>query len=111
MSDFTADADALDSQGILHSQIAQFYRNLAEQVQTQGSRIVAEFQRVQNTEYADQYQSWLGSAGFDQLEHEAKLHDTWAQYFFDLAQQVREAERVFSSNAPGSAGPGRMRFE
>lgn len=111
MSDFTADADTLDNQGLLHSQIAQFYRNLAEQVQSQGGKIVAEFQRVQNTEYAGQYQSWLGTASFDQLQHEANLHDTWAQYFFDLAQQVRQAENVLSGNTPVPAGHGRMRFE
>jgi len=92
MTDFTADADTLDTQGSLHEQIAQFYRNLAEQVQAQGYRIVEEFLRVQDSDDASQYQLWLNTAGFDQLEHEATLHETWARYFFDLARQVREAE-------------------
>lgn len=111
MSDFTADADTLDNQGLLHSQMAQFYRSLAEQVQSQGSKIVAEFQRVQNTDYASQYQSWLSSLGSDQLQHEASLHDTWAQYFFDLAQQIREAENALSGNTPPPGRRGGLRFE
>jgi uncharacterized lipoprotein YddW (UPF0748 family) len=110
MSDFTADADTLDNQGLLHSQMAQFYRNLADQVQSQGGKIVAEFERVQNTDYASQYQSWLNTLGSDQLQHEASLHDTWAQYFFDLAQQIREAENAFSNTPPGGRRGG-PRFE
>lgn len=96
MSDFTADAETLDAQGNLHLRIAQFYRNLVEHVQAQGCLIVAEFERVQDINFASQYQLWLNTAGFEQLEQEAKLHDTWADYFFELARQVRQAENMFS---------------
>jgi hypothetical protein len=96
MTDFTADADALDNQGYLHSQIAQLYRDIASEVQAHGSPIVNEFQQYQNASYAanyaSNYQQWLSGAGLDTLEQEAQTHDLWAQYFYDLAQQVRQAE-------------------
>ncbi|GEM_PF-1397433 len=96
MTDFTADADALDNQGYLHSQIAQLYRDLAADVRSHGGPILSEFQRVQNVgyaaNYASNYQQWLNGAGLDDLEQEAQAHEAWAQYFFDLAQQVRKAE-------------------
>ncbi len=114
MADFTADADTLDSQGNLHTQIARFYRDLASEVRTQGSKILSEFQRVQNTSYAgnyaSQYQHWLKGSWQDDLEQEAQLHDMWARYFHDLAQQVRQAESALSSNNPPSQHGG-LHFE
>ncbi len=96
MSDFKADPDALDSQGYIHSQIAQLYRDIASEVQSHGGPILSEFQRVQNASYAasyaGDYQRWLNGAGLDALEQEAQIHDRWAQYFYNLAQQVRKAE-------------------
>lgn len=96
MSDFTADPDALDNQGYLHSQIAQLYRDIASEVQANSSPILNEFYRVQSASYAanyaSNYQQWLNGAGLDDLEQEAQTHDAWAQYFYNLAQQVRKAE-------------------
>jgi len=96
MTNFTADADSLDNQGYIHSQIAQFYRDLASEVSTNGIPILREFQRVLSASYAanyaGDYQQWLSGAGLDDLEQEAQTHDDWAQYFFNLAQQIRKAE-------------------
>jgi hypothetical protein len=114
MTDFTADADALDSQGSLHTHLAQFYRDVVSEVRAHGGTILREFQRVQNTsyagDYAGQYQQWLSGSGLDELEQEAHLHETWAQYFYDLADEVRQAEKALSGNNP-SPRYGRMRFE
>lgn len=114
MTDFTADADTLDNQGTLHTQMAQFYRELVSEVRTYGSRVLVEFQRVQNTsyggEYASQYQQWLSGSGLDDLEQEAHVHDAWAQYFFDLADKVRQAEQALTGNNPYPPY-GRMRFQ
>ncbi len=105
MSDFKADADALDDQGLLHATIAQFYRKLSDQVQVPGQRIVSEFQRVGNEEYASEYQRWLNDQQFDHLQQIATLHQNWSQYFFDLAAQVRAAENALSgTSAPNSSG-------
>ncbi len=93
MSDFTADADALDSQGALHTRIAQFYRDLADKVWAQGSNVLKEFYRVNKQDYASQYQLWLNPCKLDELQQEAKLHASWAQYFYDLASAVRTAEQ------------------
>jgi hypothetical protein len=96
MTDFTADPALLDNQGNIHAQIAQLYRDIASEVRAHGSPIVSEFQRVQNASYAanyaSDYQQWLNGAGLDDLEQEAQAHDNWAQYFYNLAQQVRKAE-------------------
>lgn len=96
MTDFTADPDALENQGALHTQIAQLYRDIASEVRAHSGPILSEFHRVQSASYAatyaSNYQQWLSGAGLDDLEQEAQTHDDWAQYFYDLAQQVRKAE-------------------
>lgn len=96
MTNFSADPDALDNQGSIHSQIAQLYRDIASEVRGNGGPILSEFYRVQSASYAGtyagDYQQWLNGAGLDDLEQEAKTHDDWAQYFYTLAQQVRKAE-------------------
>jgi hypothetical protein len=112
MSDFTADPDALDSQGYLHTRIAQFYRDVADKVSSQGSNVLKEFNRVNNQDYAGQYQMWLNTSNVDGLRQEATLHDNWAQYFHDLADKVRTAEKLISGeylNPP--LHHGNMRFE
>lgn len=108
MTDFTADADALDNQGYLHSQIAQLYRDIASEIRSHGGPIVSAFQKVQNVgyaaNYASDYQQWLNGAGLEDLEQEAQTHDGWAQYFYNLAQQVRKAEGDL--NTGPRRGPG-----
>lgn len=111
MSDFTADPDALDSQGALHSRIAQFYRDVADKVSSQGGNVLKEFNRVNKQDYVGQYQLWLNTCNFDELRQEATLHDTWAQYFYDLAENVRTAEKLISGEFLDPPQRGRMRFE
>jgi hypothetical protein len=106
MSDFMADADTLDDQGLLHFNIAQFYRKLVDQVQAHGQQIVSEFQRVGNDEYAGEYQRWLNHPHFGQLHEIADLHANWSQYFFDLAAQIRAAENALSGNSSPDNGGG-----
>ncbi len=110
MTDFKADADTLDYQGYIHSQIAQLYRDIASEVRSHGGPILKEFQQVQNVSYAanyaSDYQSWLSGAGLETLEQEAEIHDRWAQYFYNLAQEIRKAEGDFDTGPRRRPGGG-----
>ncbi len=76
MTDFTADPDALDNQGYLHSQIVLLYRDIASEIRSHGGPIVSAFQKVQSASYAanyaSDYQQWLNpdrsSAGICNLD-------------------------------------------
>jgi hypothetical protein len=111
MTDFTADSDALEQQGFLHAQLAQLYRDIAAEIAAYGTPIVNAFSQVQNAgyaaTYASDYQQWLGGAGFEDLEQEARTHDDWARYFSNLAEQVRKAEGTLNT-APGRGPGGRL---
>ena len=105
MAQFKADADTLEQHGYLHQQIAQFYRDLHDQTQGQGTTIVNSFNNTGHGDYAAQYQQWLSPQSFGQLLDEAHTHDAWAQYFFNLANEVRRLEGQLSG--PPHHAPGR----
>ncbi len=106
MTDFMADADALDDHGLVHARIAQFYRDLAERVHSHGTHVINEFHRVNASDEAANYQQWLSPAAFERLQQEADLHDQWAQHFFKLAQTVRALEGDLSAPPPSTThGP------
>jgi hypothetical protein len=95
MTAFEADADTLDQHGEIHLQIAQFYRDVHDRVLGRAGRILSAFSGAQSffsDELTSRYNEWLQTSNLDEMENKAQLHETWAQYFFDLADEVRAAE-------------------
>ena len=108
MAQFKADVDTLEAHGYLLQQIAKFYRDLHDRVQTQGTIVLNDFRATGHQDYADQYQLWLDPAAMQRLRDEATTHNAWAQYFFDLANEVRALEGQLGgtgAHGHGSGGP------
>jgi hypothetical protein len=107
MTVLKADADALDAQGSLHQQIAQFYRDAAGQMKQHGENVASTFDQWKTT-YGDQYRNnWLHPSVNDLLA-EADKHDFWYNYFTNLAAAIRKAEAQLSGNGSPGHGPGRI---
>ena len=105
MAVIKADADALDSQGSLHQQIAQFYRDAAGQMKQHGENVASEFQQWKPV-YGDQYRDdWLHPSVGDLLAEAAK-HDSWYTFFTNLAQEIRDAERQLTGSGSPRGGHG-----
>jgi hypothetical protein len=95
MAVIKADADALDHQGSLHHQIAQFYREAAAQMKQQGENVASTFEQWKSV-YGTQYRGdWLHPS-IDDLLAEADKHDEWSTFFTNLATQIRLAEGQLS---------------
>ncbi len=107
MTILKADADALDSQGQLHQQIAQFYRDAAGQMKQHGENVASTFDQWK-TAYGDQYRNnWLHPSVNDLLA-EADKHDYWSQFFSNLATEIRMAEGQLSGSGSPGHGPGHV---
>jgi hypothetical protein len=107
MAVLKADADALENQGLLHQQIAQFYRDAAGQMKQHGENVASEFQQWKST-YGDQYRdNWLHPSVGDLLA-EADKHDFWYTFFTDLAQNIRTAELQLTGSGTPSGGHGHV---
>lgn len=111
MTQFQADSTTLFEHATLHQQIAQFYRDAANQMQTHGQKVVNELNdwsgnQGQGQDYQNQ---WIHPSVSD-LSDLADEHDQWASFFNDLGQQVLATE---SQLTPGSQGshPGGLRIQ
>lgn len=103
MAPFQADSTTLFEHAVLHQQIAQFYRDAANQLQTHGQKVVNEFNdwsgnQGQGQDYQNQ---WLHPSVND-LNDLAHEHDQWASFFNELGQQVQAAESQLTPGGQGS---------
>ncbi len=94
MAEFKADADTLEQHGFLHHRIAQHYRSVYDRLISGGGSVVQGFNSSEHQDAASDYQRWLNS--LTPLLDQASVHDSWAEYFTGLAQQVRLLEGQFS---------------
>ncbi len=113
MTQFQADSATLFQHATLHQQIAQFYRDAANQIQQHGQRVVGEFNDwTGNQGQGQDYQGqWLHPSIGD-LQALANEHDQWATFFNNLGEQVQAAEnQLTGGNQPGSGHPGGLYVE
>jgi hypothetical protein len=94
MAEFKADADTLEQHGYLHQRIAAHYRSVYDRLTAGGGSVVQGFNSSEHQDAAGDYQRWLNS--LTPLLDQASVHDSWAEYFTGLAQQVRLLEGQFS---------------
>ena len=107
MTQFQADSTTLFEHAALHQQIAQFYRDAANQLQTHGQKVVNELEewsgnQGQGPDYQNQ---WLLPSTGD-LSALADEHDQWATFFNELGQQVLKAESQLTTGSQGNSSGG-----
>jgi ubiquinone/menaquinone biosynthesis C-methylase UbiE len=93
MAEVRLNSDSLFRLAEVHRQMAQFLRESAGLLQSQGNRIVDEFSRWKTEpthRYADQ---WLHPSIKD-LNAEIEEHEYWYRYFSDLGNQTLIVERA-----------------
>ncbi len=104
---FQADSTALANHAFIHQQIAQFYRDAADQVKTHGQQVVNEFNQWDASHGGAYQNQWLNPSASDLLAL-ADEHDQWAIFFNDLAEKVQAAENNLTGNQTPGHGPGHI---
>ena len=106
MDNFTANSVALSNQSDLHRRIAQYYRNLHDQVQGPTSSIINALNATgYNGSDAATYRQFLTQDALDAILAEARSHDDWADYFSSLSQTISGLETALSEADPSVNGP------